>query len=311
MKSFRRLSCAAFAAFCAALTSASPGPVASVAHQKILQHYRETHVTALLSGNVEPLLDVAQGETLRLMPVTQLTVIGPDNAAAYYRAFLARFTVRDYTRTSAGQFDLGARVVEIGRFTQKLTHQGTGETFDLNGKYLDAWEKLPDGTLRLVTAAWNADTWLANAEALRFPDVPSVRTAFEPRAPINSAVSFELAALDRLHESAVQQHNAALWSRLYADDAILLANNGGLHAGRKAIDDYIAAHSPHLPVFEKLDLRTDRIEELGDYVFEYASQIAIWRRGDASGAGTGKNLRIWRRGSDHALKVVLAICSYD
>jgi len=124
-------------------------------------------------------------------------------------------------------------------------------------------------------------------------------------------VSFELAALGLLHELAVQQHNATLWSRLYADDAILLANNGGLVVGRKAVDDYIAAHCPQLPVFEKLDLRTDRIEELGDYVFEYASQVANWRRGDSSGVSTGKNLRIWRREPDHALKIVLAVGAYD
>jgi len=202
--------------------------------------------------------------------------------------------------------------VEIGRFTQKLTHRGTGEAFDLNGKYLDAWEKQPDGTLRLVTAAWNSDTWLPQAELMRFPDVPSVRTAFEPRAPIASEVSLELAALGLLHEAAVVQKDARLWSRFYSDDAILLANNGGLHVGRKAVDDYIAAHCPHLPVFEKLDLRSDRIEELGDYVFEYASQVANWRRGEASGVSTGKNLRIWRREpGSHALKVILSIGAYD
>jgi ketosteroid isomerase-like protein len=245
------------------------------------------------------------------MPITQPTVFGPANAAAYHRAFLARFTVLDYARTSAGQFDLGSRVVEIGRFTQQLTHKDTGATFDVIGKYLDAWEKLPDGMLRLITAAWNADTWLPQAEMFRFPEVPSVRTAFEPRAPIDTEVAFELAALGLLHEAAVVQKNAGVWSRFFADDAILLANNGGFHAGRDAVDDYIAAHCPHLPVFEKLDLRNDRIEESGDYVFEYASQVANWRNGESSGVGTGKNLRIWRREPNHALKVVLSIGSYD
>lgn len=266
---------------------------------------------ALLTGDAEQLLPTVQAETLRLMPITQPTVFGPANAAAYYRAFLARFAVRAYTRTSASQFDFGERVVEIGRFTQKLTHRGTGETFDLNGKYLDAWEKLPDGALRLVTAAWNSDAWLPHAELLRFPDVPSVRTAFEARAPVNGDVSFELAALGLLHELAVVQRDARMWSRFFADDAILLANNGGFHAGRKAVDDYIAAHCPQLPLFEKLDLRTDRIEELGDYVFEYASQVANWRHGDSSGVGTGKNLRIWRREPGRGLKIILSIGAYD
>jgi ketosteroid isomerase-like protein len=265
----------------------------------------------MLTGDPRLLAPAGEGN-IRLMPITQPTVFGSANAAAYYRAFLERFAVRDYARTSAGQFDLGTRVVEIGRFTQKLTHKSTGEAFELTGKYLDAWEKQPDGVLSLVTAAWNCDTWLAQAETMRFTEVPSVRTAFEPRAPINSEVSFELAALGLLHEAAVTQKDARLWSRFYADDAIMLANNGGLLAGRKAIDDYIATHCPQLPFFEKLDLRIDRIEELGDYVIEYASQVATWRRGDASGVGTGKNLRIWRREPGaHALKIILSIGSYD
>lgn len=286
-------------------------PAPSATDQAALEDYRTRFVRGMLGGD-PGLLAPAGGANLRLMPITQPTVFGSDNAAAYYRAFLERFAVRDYTRTSAGQFDLGPRVVEIGRFTQKLTHKVTGEAFELTGKYLDAWEKEPNGALRLVTAAWNCDTWLAQAEAMRFTEVPSVRTAFEPRAPLNSEVSFELAALGLLHESAVVQKDARLWSRFYADDAVMLANNGGLHAGRKAIDDYIAAHCPHLPFFEKLDLRVDRIEELGDYVLEYASQVANWRRGDASGVGTGKNLRVWQREpGGHALKIILSIGSYD
>jgi ketosteroid isomerase-like protein len=310
-KHIHMLMLAAGVAGFAALIEAAPGPDASAAHQAILQQYRDAHVQALLTGDIARLLPTMQAEGLRLMPITQPTVFGPANAAAYHRAFLARFTVLDYARTSAGQFDLGSRVVEIGQFTQRLMHKATGETFHLNGKYLDAWEELPDGTLRLVTAAWNADTWLPQAEMFRFPEVPSVRTAFEPRAPIDTEVAFELAALGLLHEAAVVQKNAGVWSRFFADDAILLANNGGFHAGREAVDDYIAAHCPHLPVFEKLDLRNDRIEESGDYVLEYASQVANWRNGNSSGVGTGKNLRIWRREPNHALKVVLSIGSYD
>ncbi|HEX2862541.1 MAG TPA: nuclear transport factor 2 family protein [Lacunisphaera sp.] len=287
-------------------------PSPSSADLAILAQYRDRHVQGMRSGDASLLSAAAVAENVRLMPVSQPTVFGSANAAAYYQAFLARFAVDACTRTSAGQFDLGTRVVEIGRYTQKLTRKSTGEAFELTGKYLDAWEKRPDGTLQLVTAAWNHDTWQPAAEAMRFSEVPSVRTAFEPRAPIHSEVSFELAALGLLHEAAVVQHDARLWARLYSDDAILLANNGGLHAGRQAVDAYIATHAPELPVFEKLDLRIDRIEELGDYVFEYASQVANWRRGDASGVSTGKNLRIWRREpGGHSLKIILAIGAYD
>ncbi len=286
-------------------------PAPSAAHQAALRDYRTAHVQGLLDGRAEPFLAFPQAELLRLMPITQPTVFGAGNAAAYYRAFLAKFAVQGYSRTCVGQYDLGPQLVEIGRFAQKLAHKETGEVFNLNGKYLDVWEKRPDGRLQLVTSAWNADTWLPQSELMRFPEVPSVRTAFAPRASLDSAIGFELAALGLLHEAAVIQHDARLWSRFYADDAIMLSNNGGLQDGRKAVDDYIAAHCPELPIFEKLDLRNDRIEEIGNYVFEYASQVANWRRGENSGVSTGKNLRIWRREPGQGLKVILSIGSYD
>ena len=64
-------------------------------------------------------------------------------------------------------------------------------------------------------------------------------------------------------------------------------------------------------MFEKLDIRNDRIDEFDDVIVEYASHVANWRNGDSSGVNTGKNLRIWRRGPDHGLKIVLQIGSYD
>lgn len=289
---------------------AAPAPSASPAHQAFLQRHRSAHVQALLDGNATFLSSVA-GEDLRLMTESQPTVFGTGNVAGYYRALFERFTVTACTRESLGGFDLGARVVEIGRFTQKLAPKAAGQMVDLVGKYLEVWVKQSDGGLKLVTTAWNYDTWPADGEALRFREVPSVRTAFLGRAPISSNVSFELAALCRLLEAAIVQHDGDLWHRFYAPDAILLANHTTLRKGTAEIGDYIRAHSRELPVFEKLDIRNDRVEELGDYVLEYASHVANWRSGDSSGVNTGKNLRIWRREPDHALKLVLQIGAYD
>ncbi len=70
-------------------------------------------------------------------------------------------------------------------------------------------------------------------------------------------------------------------------------------------------HVKELPVFEELDIRNDRIDNLGTFVIEYASHIASWKNGDSSGVGLGKNIRIWRREADHSLKLFRAIGMYD
>lgn len=285
-------------------------PAASPAHQAVLESHRDRQARALLAGEAGFLEPVA-AEDLRLMTESQPTVFGRVNVAAYYRALLERFSVREFQRESLGGFDLGAHVVEVGRLHQRLAYKSGAGELALQGKYVEVWTKRADGELRLTTTAWNYDAPPADGNALRFPQVPSVVVALQGRVPITDNLSLELAALGRLLETVIRQHDGRTWARFPADDAILLPNNEPLRTGAAEIVDYLLAHSRHLPVFEKLDLRNDRIEASGDHVLEYASHVANWRVDDFSGVSTGKNLRIWRREPDHALKLVLQIAAYD
>jgi ketosteroid isomerase-like protein len=295
--------------FTARVAAALP-PDPSSEIKTFLQQYRDNFARGMREG--EPLLMKARGsENTRLLTEAQPTVFGPENITAYHRAFLARFAVRAYVREATGQFDLGARVIETGRFTERLTLKNSGETFELVGKYLELWEKLPDGNLQQVVSADNFDSSFAGTDLLRFSEVPSIRTAFQARSLLTSDTALEIAGDCLLLQRAVIEHDAALWGRLYSEDAMLLTNNSTPHRGRKSIDEYLVAHCQELPIFEKLDIRNDRIEESYGYVFEYASHVASWRSGDSSGVSTGKNLRIWRRESAQTLKLIFQIGSYD
>jgi ketosteroid isomerase-like protein len=146
---------------------------------------------------------------------------------------------------------------------------------------------------------------------MRFATVPSVRAAFEPNVPVKGGLSFELAALHALSEVAISEHDGAIWSQFFADDAVLLSNQGTMTEGKVAIAAYLAAHAKELPIFEKLDIRNDRIDPAGRYIIEYASHVANWRNGDSSGVNTGKNISIWRREPDGSLKMFCQIGMYD
>ncbi len=131
------------------------------------------------------------------------------------------------------------------------------------------------------------------------------------RAPLDNDLNVELAGNGLLMQLALVEHDAALWSREYADDVALLPNNAPTALGHAAIAAFIEAHCRELPIFQGLDIRNYRIEELGGYIYEFASHTANWRNGASSGVSTGKNLRIWRRDPDHALKMILQISAYD
>ncbi|MEJ0057865.1 MAG: hypothetical protein WDN75_20785 [Bacteroidota bacterium] len=112
-------------------------------------------------------------------------------------------------------------------------------------------------------------------------------------------------------EIVIPQGDAKMWSQFYADDASWLYTGNSIVQGRKSLDDFFEKHVKELPIFEKLDVRNDRIDDLGNYVVEYASHIAIIRNGDFSGVFTGKDLVVWRREPKGPLKIFRHIAMYD
>jgi ketosteroid isomerase-like protein len=277
----------------------------------VLNKFRADYCKSMLDGRTDHLQNYF-ADTIRLMPPFQKTVLGKANASLYFKEFTNRFTIHNYTRNEIEILDLGQQVLEIGEMKMRMTLKSTGTEFDIAAKYLNLWLKTNNGAPRLITEAWNGDRYYAELhDQLRFDDIPSVHIAFRPNVPVTNDLRFELAALNRLLDATVTQHDGDTWSLYYADDAKLLASYYPMCNGRKAIDDYIQTHVKELPTFEELDIRNDRIDDLGNYVVEYASHIASWKNGGSSGANLGKNLRIWRREPNHALKLFRSISMYD
>ncbi len=294
-----------------AIPAAERGATAvSRQHRATLDAYRTAAVRAYLDAKPDGIVRHLS-ETAWLLPAYQKTVLGKADAATYYQAFLKRFAVSAYDRQPIEIADIGQRVIEIGRFTMTVALRGSAETHALAGKYMDLWEKSATGTLELNAAAWNHDEYPKIADQLRFADVPAVHMALQARVPVAAGVSLELAAIQKLQESAIVQHDGKTWALFYADDAILLANHGEVVSGRKALHEYTVEHANAFPVFEKLDLRTHRIDDLREYVIEYASGVANWRVGESSGVSLGKNILVWRRESGGMLKIWRAISMYD
>ena len=278
-------------------------------HLERLRKFRNDYCQSL-KNKVTAGLDQYLSENIRLMPEFQKTIVGRNNVIAYWVNFVARFDIEISTRAETEILDLGDRIFETGVSVLKMKLRNSGKVRELKGKYIDLWEKTDD-RIQLITSAWNYDHAIDFHNELRFIDVPCVNVALEPHVPVKDPVSFELAALNRLMESVITQHDAAIWSQFYSDDGSFLYTGTLPVQGRKAIDEFFVQHAKDLPVFEKLDIRNDRIDELGEYIIEYASHIAIWRRNEYSGMNLGKDLRVWRREPNGSLKIFRHIGMYD
>jgi ketosteroid isomerase-like protein len=275
-----------------------------------LATYRAGHVQAVLAESVDRVMG-PHAENVRLIPPYHGTVFGRANVRAYYAAFFARFEVRKYQREVVKVFDLGPRLVEIGRLTMALTLPNDPRVHEIRGSYMDIWEQAGDKPTNLITHFWNTDKYPEIGSELKFASVPNVRTALEAHVPIKDHLSFELAALNKLHEVAITQGDDKVWAQFFSDDAVLLATHHGLVQGKPAIEAYLAGHVKEMPIFEKLDIRNDAIDVAGRYIIEYASHVANWRNGDSSGVNTGKNIRLWRREPGGSLKMFCGIGTYD
>jgi ketosteroid isomerase-like protein len=299
-----------FAALSISQSFAQPGLKTDDKTTAYLKKFRTAYTQSIIGKKPEQLQSY-YAANLRLMPEFQKTMRGKENVLAYHQAFAARYDIRDLKREEMEILDFGTRVAEFGTFTLKLAAKTTGQEQELKGKYMDIWEKAANGTLTLVTQAWNYSHRLSDPEQVKFHALPVVNIAFEPHVPINNNISYELAALNSLQEIAVTQHDAKVWGLHYAEDVMLFYSNSPVYKGKKEIEAFLAEHVQHLPVFEKLDIRNDQIDHLGEYVIEYASHTAIVRDGDWSGVGTGKDVRIWHREKDGSLKVFRAVAMYD
>src|SRR5687767_1824800 len=244
-----------------------------------LKKFRSDYSKGMLENKAE-LLQVYYSDTVRLMPPFQKTILGKEHALSYHKSILNRFTIQTFIRKEIEILDLGTQVLETGTLTLQVTAKSTGKQQVLYGKYLNLWTELKNGELSLITEAWNYDQYYGEIhEALKVAEVPSVHLALQPNVLINSNISFELAALNRLLDATVTQHDGNTWAQYYCDDGILMASNHPICQGKKSIDEYIRLHVKELPVFEELDIRNDRIDNLGTFVVEYASHIASWKNG--------------------------------
>lgn len=280
------------------------------AQREWLAAYRSEVARAYVDEKADRIVSRYAGN-VRLMPPYHGSVFGRDNARAYHAALFERFDVRKYQRDEVQTYDLGSRLVEVGRFTMTLAAGKDGASHDISGGYMDIWEQVAGKPAALITHVWNTDKYPDIANELRFSQVPGVRTALEAHVPIKDNLSFELAALNKLHEVAITQRDDKVWSLFFADDALLVANHHGFVQGRAAIDEHLSRYVPNMSVFEKLDIRNDEIDVAGRFVIEYASHVANWRNGDSSGVNTGKNIRLWRREADGSLKMICGIGTYD
>lgn len=187
---------------------------------KHLKKFRSDQTKSIVNGTPETIQSY-YAENIRLMPEFQKTVIGKNNVLLYHQTFAARFDVMEYSKVETELLDLGEVIAETGMFTIKVKLRSTNQVHEIEGKYQDLWST-KDNAIVLITEAWNYNHALKIEEQMRFNEIQVTDVALKSHLPVNTAITFELAALNRLMEVTVAQHDAKMWSQFYAEDGMFL-----------------------------------------------------------------------------------------
>jgi len=196
----------------------------SIKAQEYLSDFRAKTISAMMKSSPE-ILEAYYSDSIRVMPELQKSLLGKNNAAAYSRAFLERFQVKNYQRSAIEISDLGSQILEIGEMSMTLVLKGTGEEFDIKGAYFDLWLEQANGDLKLLTQCWNYDQYYTDLHPhLAFHDLPGTHIALLPNINITDDLSLQITAYGRFLDAVVTEHNAVGWAQFYSDDAMLVTN---------------------------------------------------------------------------------------
>jgi ketosteroid isomerase-like protein len=275
----------------------------------LLDKQRSNYIKAMQTQNSR-LMSQYYASDVRLMPEANPTIMQKENALIYFNAFFQRFDIKRYNREKIEVLDMGRFISEMGQFELEMTNSHNSPRL-LKGHYMNLFEKQQDGQLLLSADIWNYSHGIDFRDELTFAVVPSKRMALEAHVPVKSATEFELAAYMVLMDDIIPRRNGDIWAQFFSDEAINISQYHPLVSGRAQLDDYVKKHVMEIPSLEKLQNRSDRIEDLGKYVIQFGTGIAFWQSGDNSGVSTAKHLRIWRREAQGGLKIYRSIGAYD
>jgi ketosteroid isomerase-like protein len=245
------------------------------------------------------------------MPEYQASLITKEKIETYYNLLTKRFNINAYKKEIIEIIDLDSRIIEIGNFTTTYSLIEKDTSLNLNGSYLNVWERTKNGKLKVLVESWNYRHDVKNRELFTFSELGKSSWNDSYLKIDTTSIAFELAGLNELMTKTVSSHNPQLWTQFFTTDAKYIYSHTPVQEGINAINQHLIEHCKYLPKFDKLLIGNNRIEILNGYIIEYASHYVDWSFGETKGISTGKDIRIWKRMPDCSLKIYRQIAMYD
>ena len=242
------------------------------------------------------------------MPEYQVTLTGRREIETYYGEMFKRHQIKRVERTPMEFIHANNTVVVIGTFYREYNLFAEDSVRILEGKYCHVWSVRPDGRNRIRGETFGYFKPVDHPETL----ILSAAQQQIDESEVRITVPLELKAYNALMEKSVITRDGELRAKFYTDDAIYYPFADTAVSGIDQLNRYLISYSNRRQVtLDNVSCYTYAFEYLGEYVLEYAMFKVKWNRDGVAGKTEGKGIRIWRRQSDHSLKLFRQIGTHN
>jgi ketosteroid isomerase-like protein len=262
---------------------------------------------AWIQHDATKLLRIYAGNAVS-MPEYHLTLFGKAAIARYLGEWMDSARTSSYSRQTHDITETGGYLVETGAFSNKFSLRQ--KTVDYEGKYLNVWRVMPDGSLQLVSEITGSTGNVERADlplsALQIPD-----STILPK-PKADQTSTAIQSLDDEVAALVVLRRGKDFAKYYADDAIYMPYFMPMLIGKAAIDSYYIEHEDPNAMIDAAHIGKTRIISTGDYVLGEGYYKVDWGgSGSTHGTVTGKNISVWKRGPTGQLLLFRQMAVHD
>ena len=251
---------------------------------------------------------------IQIMPEFEKTMVGPDIATRYYETLFDGIDVAQFKKTLTETIPIDNLRVDIGAFTLAYTPANSSSSYpaEISGSYFDIWQEDASGNYTLLTQVWNFDEAYPDIRNSNlFDALPGIHMAYTPSVPVDSGVSFDLAAIDQFNDAAMLKHQPDILYHVYAEDAVMMPHDSPPVEGREAIKVFLEDYTSHWPSFDYIKSTTHQIEGTSPFVLSYLSHNLRWDSLDSSGISIGRGIRILKRDDAGSLRTYRIISMHD
>lgn len=278
------------------------------AESSISKRFSKEFINGMEAGNSSPFAHFLSSE-VKILPEYDMSYIGISSAEQYFASIFDIYDIQSLKRESIETIELGDKRLEIGSFALRYERKASDKAYEETGNYFEIWDARSD---KLLTMSWNYDSAGDDKyDRFRAQANSGIRYIFQPLAPINDPISFEVASQYQLVSTLMHRRQPETMAIRFADDAWFAHHDMPLKKGKQALTEQLIEYAKNWNTFDYLDVHPHEIHVHGDYVLEHMSYNLRWRAGQHSGVVTGKGIRLSKRNADGILQVYRSIAMHD